>query len=49
MLIKQAPVVQRLNNAIHSINCYLVNGAVRFPSSYPLDRDLSIGIVLSTL
>ena len=43
MLIMQAPVVQRLDNAIHSINCSLVDVVVLFLSSYPMESGLSVG------
>ena len=38
-----APVVQRLDNAIHRINHYPVDSLVCFANSYPLDSDLSGG------
>ena len=39
----QAPVVQRLDNAIHRINHYIVDSVVSFVNTYPLDSDLSGG------
>ena len=39
----QAPVVQRLDNAIHRINRYPADSVVCFVSTYPLDSDLSGG------
>ena len=39
----QAPVVQKLDSAIHWINLYPVDNAIGFPYTYPLDRDLSNG------
>ena len=39
----QAPVVRRSDNAIHWINLYLVDNAIRFAITYPLDGDLSVG------
>ena len=39
----QAPVVQRLDNAIHRINHYPADSVVCFVNSYPLDSDLSGG------
>ena len=39
----QAPVVQRLDRAIHQINIYPVDSAISFPITYPLDSDLSGG------
>ena len=38
-----APVVQRVDNAIHRINRYPVDSAVCFVDTYPLDSDLSGG------
>ena len=43
-LIKDlAPVVQRLDNAIHRINHYPADSVVCFVNTYPLDSDLSGG------
>ena len=39
----QAPVVQKVDNAIHRINHYPVDSAIGFPNTYPLDSDLSGG------
>ena len=39
----QAPVVLRLDNAIHWINHYAVDSVVCFVNTYPLDSDLSGG------
>jgi len=39
----QAPVVQKVDNAIHCINLYPVDCAIGFPNTYPLDGDLSGG------
>ena len=39
----QAPVVQKLDSAIHRINSYPVNKAIGFSNTYPLDSDLSGG------
>ena len=38
-----APVVQKLDSAIHRINLYAVDNAIGFPNTYPLDSDLSGG------
>ena len=38
-----APVVQRLDSAIHWINLYPVDKAIGFPNTNPLDSDLSGG------
>ena len=38
-----APVVQRLDNAIHWINHYPADSVVCFVNTYPLDSDLSGG------
>ena len=42
-LRNQAPVVQKLDNAIQRINHYPVNSVVCFVNIYPLDSDLSGG------
>ena len=39
----QAPVVQRVDYAIHRINHYPVDSVVCFANTYPLDSDLSGG------
>ena len=39
----QAPVVQRVDNAIHRINHYPVDNVVCFANTYPLDSHLSSG------
>ena len=39
----QAPVVQKLDSAIHRINLYPVDNAIGFPNTYPVDSDLSGG------
>ena len=41
--LHQAPVVQRLDNAIHQIKLYPVDNAIRFAITYPPDSDLSVG------
>ena len=41
--INQAPVVQKLDSAIHRVNLYPVDNAIGFPNTYPLDSDLSGG------
>ena len=41
--INLAPVVQRVDNAIHRINHYPVDSVVSFANTYPLDSDLSAG------
>ena len=38
-----APVVQRLDNAIHRIDHYPADSVVCFVNTYPLDSDLSAG------
>ena len=38
--IHLAPVVLRVDNAIHRINHYPLESAVGFPNTYPLDSDL---------
>ena len=42
-VIVQAPVVQKLDNAIHRINHYPADSVVCFVNIYPLDCDLSSG------
>ena len=39
----QALVVRREDNTIHWINLYLVDNAIRFAITYPLDGNLSVG------
>ena len=39
----QAPVVQTLDSDIHRIKIYLIDNAIGFPNTYPLDSDLSAG------
>ena len=39
----QAPVVRRLDNAIHRLNHYPVDKCSQNKPRYPLDRDLSGG------
>ena len=41
--LDQAPVVQKLDNAIHRINHYPADSVVCFVNIYPLDSDLSGG------
>ena len=40
---QQAPVVQKLDSAIHRINLYplAIDSIIGFPNTYPLDSDLS--------
>ena len=38
-----APVVQKVDNAIHRINLYPVDSTIGLPHTYPLDSDLSSG------
>ena len=42
-IIKQGPVVQNVDSAIHRINHYPVDSAMRFVNVYPLGSDLSGG------
>ena len=39
----QAPVVQKVDSAIHRIDLYPVDSAIGLPNTYPLDSDLSGG------
>ena len=43
LLYVHAPVVQPLDSAIHRIKIYSADNAIGFPSTYPLDSDLSGG------
>ena len=43
LLLIQAPVVQRVDNAIHRINCYPGDKCWQHKLHYPLDSDLSGG------
>ena len=43
MIKSQAPVVQKVDKAIHWINLYPLDSAIGFPNTYPLDSDLSGG------
>ena len=37
----QAPVLQKVDNAIHGINLYPLDNAIGFPNTYLLNSDLS--------
>ena len=41
--LKPAPIVQKVDKAIHRINLYPVDNAFGFLNTYPLDSDLSSG------
>ena len=41
--LNQAPVVQKVDNAIHRINHYPLDIAIGFAITYPVDSDLSGG------
>ena len=41
--VHQAPVVWKVDNAIHWINLFPVDNAIDFPNIYPLDSNLSGG------
>jgi len=43
VILQLAPVVQKVDNAIHWINLYPLNGAIGFPNTYPLDSGFSGG------
>ena len=45
----QAPVVQRMDNAMHRINHYPLDSLVCFANTYPLDSDLSGGSIIHLL
>ena len=38
-----APVVQKVDNAIHRINHNPLNSAIGFRNTYPWNSDLSVG------
>ena len=40
---QQAPVVRKVNSAVHWINYYPKDSAIGFRKTYPLDSDLSGG------
>ena len=42
LVIDLAPVVQKVDSAIHQINLYPVE-RIAFPNTYPFDSDLSGG------
>ena len=42
-IIHLAPVVQKVDNAIHRINHYPLDIAIGFAITYPVDSDLSGG------
>ena len=42
-LVDLAPVVQKVDSAIHRINLYPVDSAIGFSNIYPPDSDLSDG------
>ena len=42
-ILHLAPVVQKVDNAIHRINHYPADSVVCFVKTYPLDSDLSSG------
>ena len=39
--LSQAPVVQKVDNAIHRTNLYSLDNAISFLNAYPLDSNLS--------
>ena len=41
--VVQAPVVQKVDSAIHRINRYPVDKTIGFVNAYPLDSELSSG------
>jgi len=43
VVVDQGPVVLRVSNAIHGINCHPVNNVVVFGNACPRDSDLSGG------
>ena len=45
----QAPVVQKVDNAIQWINLYPVDSTIGFPNAYPLESDLSLDCTIHHL
>ena len=45
----KAPVVQNVDSAIHWINLYLVDNAIGFPITYPLDSDYPMDSAIQRL
>ena len=45
----QAPVVQKVDSAIHRINLYPVDSANGFPNTYPLDSDYPVDSAIQRL
>ena len=43
LLSDQAPVVQKVDSAIHWINHYTVDNTIGFVNTFPLDSNLSGG------
>ena len=43
LVVGLAPVVQKVDSAIHRINHYPLDSAIGFPNTYPMERDLSGG------
>ena len=43
VVLELAPVVQKVDNAIHRINHYPLDIAIGFTITYPVDSDLSGG------
>ena len=41
--VLQAPIVQKVDNAIHRINYYPLDSAIGLSMTYPLDSNLSGG------
>lgn len=39
----QGPVTQKVDSAIHRVNCYPLESAIGFPNTYPIDCNLSDG------
>ena len=39
-----APVVQKVDSAVHRRNLYPLDSAINFPNIYPLDSDFSSGL-----
>ena len=43
-IVVPAPVVRKMDNAVHWINLYSVNDAIGFPNTYPLESNVWIAL-----
>lgn len=51
LIVALAPVVQHtcMDNTVHQMSCYPMDGVVCFVKMYPLESDLSGGCIIHTL